>query len=241
MSDLIALVSGGSGGIGAATCRALAANGVSVLVGFRDGADRATDVATSCEGAAEPVHLDVGDDDSVAAAVAQAQAMGRLGILVNAAGVADDDLVLRTDADRFAATVATNLTGTYRLTQAALRPMLRARWGRIVTVSSIVALRGNAGQVAYSAAKAGLIGMTRSLAREVARKGITVNAVAPGFVPTAMTDALPAEVRDEHVARTPLGRAVTTDEVAAAIRFLASEDAGAITGVVLPIDGGAAI
>jgi 3-oxoacyl-[acyl-carrier protein] reductase len=152
-----------------------------------------------------------------------------------------DDLLLRLEPERFDLTIETNLRGSYLLTRAALRPMLRARHGRIINVSSIVALRGNAGQVAYAAAKAGLIGMTRSLAREVARKGITVNAVAPGFVESAMTAALPGEAREALANAAPIGRAVLAEEVAQAIAYLASDGAAATTGVVLPVDGGAAI
>jgi 3-oxoacyl-[acyl-carrier protein] reductase len=241
MSDLVAVVTGGSGGIGAAACRALAATGATVLVGYATSPDAARTVADGCDGDAEPVALDVTDAGQVRAAVARAGELGRLGILVHAAGIAADDLLLRLDPERWDRSLDVNLGGVYLAARAALRPMLRARWGRIVTVTSVVGLRGNAGQTAYGAAKAGLVGFTKSLAREVAGKGITVNAVAPGFVATAMTAALPDDVRAAHVDRTPLGRAVTADEVAAGIRFLASDDAAAITGAVLPIDGGAAI
>lgn len=236
----VAIVSGGSGGIGAATCRALAAAGHHVLVGYGRDREAAEKVAADC-GRAEPVALDVTDEDAVTAAVARATEVGTLAVVVNNAGVADDDLLLRLDPARFDRTLEVNLRGAYLLSRAALRPMLRARGGRIVSVSSIVALRGNAGQTAYAAAKAGLIGFTRSLAREVARKGITVNVVAPGYVATAMTDALPDEARAALRDLAPTGRAVEVDEVAAAIGFLASPAAASITGTVLPVDGGAAI
>lgn len=240
-ADLVALVTGGSGGIGAATCRALSAAGGTVLVGYGRGRANAQTVAASCSGAAEPIPLDVTDEAQVAAAVKRAGELGRLGILVHAAGIVDDDLLLRLDPSRWDATFDVNLRGAYLACRAALRPMLRSRWGRIVLVTSVVGLRGNAGQVAYGAAKAGLVGLTKSLAREVARKGVTVNAVAPGYVETAMTAALSHEVRANYVDGSPLGRPVTADEVAAAIRFLTSEEAAAITGVVLPVDGGVAI
>jgi len=237
----VAIVSGATGAIGAATCRALVGAGYHVMVGYRSQVDAADALATELAPNATAVRLDVTDAEQVDACVAAATELGTLAALVNNAGMTGDDLLLRLDPERFDATIETNLRGAYLLTRAALRPMLRARFGRIINVSSIVALRGNAGQVAYAAAKAGLIGMTRSLAREVARKGITVNAVAPGFVESAMTAALPGQAREALIESAPIGRAVTSDEVAAAIAYLASEAAAATTGVVLPVDGGAAI
>jgi 3-oxoacyl-[acyl-carrier protein] reductase len=241
VSDRIAIVSGGSGGIGAATCRALAADGYRVLVGYGGNADRAAEVAESAAGDAEPLHLDVTDEDSVKAAVEHATSLGTLSAVINNAGVADDDLLLRLDAARFDHTVEVNLRGAYLLSRAALRPMLRARGGRIVSVASVVALRGNPGQTAYAASKAGLIGFTKSLAREVARKGITANVVAPGFVATAMTDQLDEAARASLTEMAPTGKPVEAEQVAATIAFLASDPAAAITGAVIPVDGGAAI
>jgi 3-oxoacyl-[acyl-carrier protein] reductase len=235
----VALVTGGSGGIGAATCRALAEAGHHVLVGYGGNGDAAAKVAADCAGPAEPVHLDVTDASSVAAAVGTATERGTLTVVVNNAGIAEDDLLLRLEPDRFDRTLDVNLRGAYLVSRAALRPMLRARTGRIVSVASVVALRGNIGQTAYAASKAGLIGFTKSLAREVARKGITANVVAPGFVATAMTDALSDDAREALLEQAPTRRAVEADEVAAVIAFLASDEARSITGAVVPVDGGA--
>jgi 3-oxoacyl-[acyl-carrier protein] reductase len=237
----VAIVSGATGAIGSATCRALAAAGHHVVVGFRSDAAAASRLAAELGPHATAVPLDVTDASQVESCVARAQELGTVAVVVNNAGMTGDDLLLRLEPERFDLTLDTNLRGAYLLTRAALRPMLRARFGRIVNVSSIVALRGNAGQVAYAAAKAGMIGMTRSLAREVARKGITVNAVAPGFVESAMTAELPEGAREALVASAPIGRAVLAEEVASAIAYLASAEAAAITGTVLPVDGGAAI
>ncbi len=235
----VAIVSGGSGGIGAATCRALAAAGHHVLVGYGGNRAAAEEVVASLKGRGEACHLDVTDADSVGAAVARASELGALGVVVNNAGVADDDLLLRLDPARFDRTIEVNLRGAFLLSKAAVRPMLRARAGRIISVGSVVGLHGNVGQTAYAASKAGLIGFSRSLAREVARKGITVNVVAPGFVATAMTEQLDDAAREALTGLAPTGRAVEPEEVAEAIAFLASPAAGSITGAVLPVDGGA--
>jgi 3-oxoacyl-[acyl-carrier protein] reductase len=239
--DAVALVTGGSGGIGGAVCRALSDRGHTVLVGYRSDEASAAIVAAACRGKAEPVQVDVAEPDAITSAVARAGDLGTLAVVVNNAGIADDDLLLRLDPDRIDRTLTINLRGAMLVAQASLRPMMRARYGRIVNVSSVVALRGNAGQSLYAGAKAGLIGFTKSLAREVARKGITVNAVAPGFVDTAMTRDLSDTAREHLAGLAPIGRAVDVDEVAAAVAYLASPLAGAVTGTVLSVDGGAGI
>lgn len=238
-ADRVALVTGGSGGIGGALCRRLAADGDTVLVGYRSDRQGAEAVARDCAGKAEAVHVDVAEPDTVTAAVERAGDLGTLGVLVNNAGVSSDGLLLRLREEDLDRTLQVNLRGAVLASQAALRPMLRARHGRIISIASVVGLRGNAGQAAYAATKAGLIGFSKSLAREVARKGVTVNVVAPGFVATAMTDALSDAQREALVEMAPTGSPVTADDVAGAVGYLAHRDTGAVTGAVLSVDGGA--
>lgn len=231
-----ALVTGGSKGIGAATARALAAQGRDVVVHFggdRDGAER---VAAAC-GDLGVVTRVVGCDlrEGVAPLVAAVDEVGGVSVLVNNAGVAADGLAMSMSDDAFALTLDVNLTAAFALSRAVLRGMLRARVGRIVNVTSVVGLHGNAGQVNYAASKAGLVGLTKSLAREVGKRGITVNAVAPGFVETAMTAELDA---GGLLARIPAGRLGTADEVAAVIAFLSSDEAAYVNGTVVQVDGG---
>ena len=236
--DGCAIVTGSARGIGAATARALAAAGWPVVVNYRGDADGAASVAESIEaegGRAITVAADVTSGDSVDELFERAESeLGPAMVLVNNAGMRADGLAPQIKPDEWNAVLATNLSGAFTTTRRALRPMLRARFGRIVNVASIVGPRANAGQANYAASKAGLIGMTKTVAVEVARRGITVNAVAPGLVETQLTEGISNGLADEI----PAKRTGTPDEVAACVRFLASEEAAYVTGSVLTVDGG---
>ncbi len=238
MTGRTALVTGASQGIGRACARALADRGARVIVGARqaDKLETLVDEVRSNGGSAEAITLDVSDQGSVDALVAS---HGKsIDILVNNAGITGDGLAMRMRDDDWNRVLETNLTGSFRCARALMRHMARKRWGRIVNVSSVVALSGNAGQANYAASKAGLVGLTKSLALELAGRNVTVNAVAPGFVDTAMTAAMEESAREQILSRIPLGRMGSLDEISAAICFLASEDAGYITGHVLNVSGG---
>jgi 3-oxoacyl-[acyl-carrier protein] reductase len=236
-----AFVSGASQGIGRACALTLAKMGARIALAARN-EDKLAAVAAEIEaagGQAKPFVMDVSEEDSIKAAAKAATAhFGSVEILVNNAGITRDTLLLRMRRADWDAVMTTNLTGAFLLTQALLNPMLRARWGRIINVSSVVGRTGQAGQANYSASKAGLIGFTRSMAREVASRSVTVNAVAPGFIETAMTSVLEDKQREAFLSHIPLGRAGTDEEVAHAVAFLASPQAGYITGHVLDINGG---
>jgi 3-oxoacyl-[acyl-carrier protein] reductase len=236
-----AFVSGASQGIGRACALTLAKMGARIALAARN-EDKLAAVAAEIEaagGQAKPFVMDVSEEDSIKAAAKAATAhFGSVEILVNNAGITRDTLLLRMKRADWDAVMTTNLTGAFLLTQALLNPMLRARWGRIINVSSVVGRTGQAGQANYSASKAGLIGFTRSMAREVASRSVTVNAVAPGFIETAMTSVLEDKQREAFLSHIPLGRAGTDEEVAHAVAFLASPQAGYITGHVLDINGG---
>jgi 3-oxoacyl-[acyl-carrier protein] reductase len=234
-------VTGASRGIGAATAKALAGDGWAVAVNYRSGAEDAEAVVRDIEaagGRAVAVQGDVADPQAADALFGAAESAlgGPVLVLVNNAGVTADNLSPALSDDEWDRVVSTNLTGAFRLTRRALRPMLRARFGRIVNVASVVGLKANPGQANYAAAKAGLVGMTRTVAAEVARRGVTVNAVAPGFIATEMTAALGDD--NQLLSHVPARRAGTPEEVAACVRFLASEDAAYVTGSTLTVDGG---
>ncbi len=242
LAGKIAIVTGGSRGIGRATSVALAQAGALVLVNYRSNEEAARETVRLIEeagGRAELVAFDVTDPDSVDRSIKEAVTRhGQIDILVNNAGISIDQLLLRVTAKDLEMTWATNVNGAVYCAKACIRPMMKKRWGRIINLSSVVAESGNAGQAVYSASKAALLGLTRSLAREYASRGITVNAVAPGFIETDMTADLPEAARQGIVDRTPLGRIGRPEEVAAAVVFLASEEAGYITGQVVRVNGG---
>jgi 3-oxoacyl-[acyl-carrier protein] reductase len=237
----IALVTGASQGIGRACALELARAGATVALAARNEAKLA-EVAAEIEAAgghAAAFALDVASEESIqSGAKAVLERFGKVEILVNNAGITRDGLVLRMKRPDWDAVIGTNLTGAFLLTQALLSPMLKNRWGRIVNISSVVGRTGQAGQVNYAASKAGLIGMTRALAREVASRGITVNAVAPGYIETPMTAVLDEKVRTAMLATIPLGRPGTDAEIAQSVLFLASDAAAYITGHVLDVNGG---
>ncbi|MFC0495455.1 3-oxoacyl-[acyl-carrier-protein] reductase [Streptomyces mutabilis] len=228
------LVTGGNRGIGLAVARAFAEGGDKVAVTYRSG-----DTAFIEQAGLVPVRCDITDAGQVERACEEArQRHGPVEVLVANAGVTRDQLLLRMSEEDFAGVVDTNLTGAFRVVRAAAAGMLQARKGRVVLVSSVVGMSGSPGQANYAASKAGLIGLARSLARELGSRNITFNVVAPGFVDTGMTRDLTAQQRADILARVPLGRYGTAEEIAAAVRFLASEEASYITGAVVPVDGG---
>ncbi|MBW2212062.1 MAG: 3-oxoacyl-ACP reductase FabG [Deltaproteobacteria bacterium] len=242
LAGKIAVVTGGSRGIGRATSVALAEAGAHVLVNYRSNEAAAKETLALIEkvgGQGELLGFDVADPESVDRGIKDAiKRHGRIDILVNNAGISIDQLLLRVSQKDLDLTWATNVNGPIYCAKACIRPMMKKRWGRIINLSSVVGESGNAGQVVYSSSKAALLGLTRTLAREYASRGITVNAVAPGFIETDMTADLPDAGRQSIVDQTPLGRIGRPEEVAAAVVFLASEEASYITGQVVRVNGG---
>jgi 3-oxoacyl-[acyl-carrier protein] reductase len=241
LKDKVAVVTGASQGIGRETALALAEAGAKVAVAARNEEKLTSLVAeiTAAGGEAFAVKMDVADLEQVKTGFKQiVERFGRLDILVNNAAVTRDGLSMRMKLEDWEAVVRTNLTGAHFCIQQALPTMMKARAGRVINISSVVAQSGNAGQANYVAAKAGLIGLTKAIAIEIASRGITVNAVAPGFIETPMTDVLPEKVKEELKTRIPLGRMGSPRDVASAIVFLASDEAGYITGHVLNVNGG---
>ena len=242
LSNRVALVTGASRGIGRGIALELAASGARVIVNYRGQQQAADEVVAAIEaagGSATAVQADVAQQADIERLIKTTQdTYGRLDILINNAGITRDNLLLRMKDDEWDDVLSTNLRSVYLLTKAALRPMMKARWGRIITITSVVGLTGNAGQANYAAAKAGLIGFTKSVAREMASRGITANAVAPGYIETDITKDLSDEIKATALANIPLGRMGRPDDVAGAVVFLASDAAAYITGQTLAVDGG---
>ena len=242
LAGKVALITGGSRGIGRAIGLRLAGQGADIAFSYRGNEDAARATVADLEALgrkAVAIQGDVRDPESADAVVKAAlEAFGKVDILVNNAGITRDDLIMRMSPDDWRDVLETNLFGAFYATKAVTRPMLRAKSGRIVNITSVSGQAGQMGQANYSSAKAGLIGLTKATARELASRGITCNAVAPGFVLTELTEGLSDDLKQQIIDRTPLGRFATTEEIAYAVSFLASDEAAYITGQVLAVDGG---
>ncbi len=242
MSERIALVTGGSRGIGRSIAKALAGKGMAVAVNYSTNAGAAGEVVAEIEeagGKAVAVGADVSDVDQVEAMFQRVtNQLGPVTVLVNNAGITKDNLLLRMSVDDFDTVIAVNLRSTFLCTKTAMRSMLKAKWGRVVSIASVAGVSGNPGQANYAASKAGVIGFSKSIAKEVGARGITVNVVAPGFISTDMTDSLDDSARSGALDAITLGRFGATDEIAATVAFLTSDDAAYITGQVISVDGG---
>ncbi|HWU03999.1 MAG TPA: 3-oxoacyl-[acyl-carrier-protein] reductase [Novosphingobium sp.] len=241
LEGMTALVTGASGGIGSAVARALASQGARLAL---SGSNQAKLEAFAAELGGDHVALvaDLSDKDSIEGLVpAAVAALGKLDILVNNAGITRDNLAMRMKDEEWEAVIRINLEGAFRLMRAATKPMMKARFGRIINVTSVVGATGNPGQVNYAAAKAGLVGASKSLAQELASRNVTVNCVAPGFIRTAMTDVLPDAQKEALNGRIPMGRMGEGEDIGAAVAYLASKEAGYVTGQTLHVNGGMAM
>ena len=242
LSGKTAVVTGGSRGIGRAIALRLAAQGADVCISYKGNAAAADEVVAAVTAMGRrglAVQADVAEMDAAKALIdAALEALGKIDILVNNAGITRDDLIMRMKPEDWTDVIATNLSGAFWTIKAATRPMMKARSGRIINITSVSGQAGQIGQTNYSSAKAGLIGLTKATARELGSRNITCNAVAPGFVLTDLTGDLPEDLLEEAKARTPLGRFTSLEDVSAAVAFLASDDAAFITGQVLAVDGG---
>jgi 3-oxoacyl-[acyl-carrier protein] reductase len=238
----VAVVTGGTRGIGLAIAHRLAADGFDLMISYRGDEEKANEAAKSLADSGRTVDIfasDVSNADQAGALIERTMdKFGRIDALINNAGITRDTLMMRMSEDDWDAVIHTNLKGAFLTSKAAMRPMLRQRSGRVVNITSVVGLVGNPGQANYASAKAGLIGLTKSMAKEVGSRGITVNAVAPGFIETRLTDVLPEDLKEMLLKQTPLGRFGSPDDVAGAVSFLVSDSAAFITGHVLTVDGG---
>jgi 3-oxoacyl-[acyl-carrier protein] reductase len=244
-TDKVAVVTGSSRGIGRAIALRLAAGRAKVVVNYRGNEAAAAEVVCQIQaagGEALAVQADISDPAQAEALIdAAKKTYGRIDILVNNAGTTRDTLIMRMSEEDWDVVIDTNLKGTFNCIKAVTRPMMRQKYGRIVNITSVAGLAGNAGQANYAAAKAGLVGLTKTVAKELGSRGITCNAVAPGFVPTDLTASLPENLIEKALELTPLGRMGTPEDMAAAVAFLASDDASYITGQILAVDGGLAM
>lgn len=245
MKGKTAIVTGGSRGIGRAVCEKLAAEGANVVINYAGNEAAAKETEAACKALGVETLIVKGDiavsEDCTRIVDEAVKSFGTVDILVNNAGITRDNLLMRMTDEEFDAVIATNLRGTYSMMKAVSRIMMKNRYGRIINMASVVGLMGNAGQVNYSASKAGVIGMTKSFAREIATRGITVNAVAPGFIQTDMTAALPEEAAKSLAESIPVKKLGQAEDVANAVAFFAKEESGYITGQVLSVDGGMAM
>ncbi len=241
MKESIILITGASRGIGAAILRIMAQTGATIIgtATSQAGADAITDKLKALDNNGKGMVLDVSDASSIETCLAQInETFGAISVLVNNAGITRDNLLMRMKDEDWDDVINTNMTSVYRLSKAVLRPMMKQRFGRIITITSVVGVSGNAGQANYAAAKAGIIGFSKSLAREVAARGITVNTIAPGFIRTDMTDELPEAQKKALTSTIPANRLGEADDIAHAVKFLASAEAGYITGTTLHVNGG---